>query len=113
MGAPDLPCRGGGFNQTSMAQNDIHVALTIWTTQMCGGGLLVDKTFSGQIHCSCAFGANIHSCTKQRARHGTQFLQKVNCVGRPRPSGKNVQTPLVLSSKTSPPGTHEVQTKVH
>ena len=58
-----------------MAQNDTHVALIILTTQMWGGKLLVEKTFSGQILCSCAFGANIHSYTKQRARHGTPFLQ--------------------------------------
>ena len=35
---PDLPCRGGGVNPTSMAQNDTHVALIILTTQMWGGG---------------------------------------------------------------------------
>ena len=40
-----------------------------------GGGLLVEKTFSGQNLCSCVFGANIRSYTKQRARHGTPFLQ--------------------------------------
>ena len=40
-----------------------------------GGGVLVEKTFSGQILCSCAFGANIRSYTKQRAQHGTPFLQ--------------------------------------
>ena len=40
-----------------------------------GGKLLVEKTFSGQHLCSCAFGANIRSYTKQRARHGTPFLQ--------------------------------------
>ena len=56
-----------------MAQNDTHVALIILTTQMWGG-LLVEKTFSGQNLCSCAFGANIRSYTKQRARHGTPFL---------------------------------------
>ena len=76
MGAPDLPCRGGGVNPTSVAQNDTHVALIILTTQMWGGGeLLVEKAFSGQILCSCAFGTNIRSYTKQRARHGTPFLQ--------------------------------------
>ena len=72
---PDLPCRGGGVNPTSMAQNDTHVALIILTTQMWGGELLVEKTFSGQNSCSCAFGANIRSYTKQRARHRTPFLQ--------------------------------------
>ena len=73
---PDLPCLGGGVNPTSMAQNDTHVVLIILTTQMCGGGgLLVEKNFSDQILCSCAFGANIRSYTKQRARHGTPFLQ--------------------------------------
>ena len=48
---PDLPVRGGGggVNPTSLAQNDTHVALIILTTQMWGGGgLLVEKTFSGQ-----------------------------------------------------------------
>ena len=74
-GVPDLPCRGGGVNPTSMAQNDTHVALIILTTQIWGGKLLVEKTFSGQILCSCAFRANIRSYTKQRARHGTPFLQ--------------------------------------
>ena len=66
--------RGGGVNPTSMAQNDTHVALIILTSQMWGGGggLLVEKTFSGQNLCSCA---NIRSYTKQRARHGTPFLQ--------------------------------------
>ena len=75
---PDLPCRGGGVNPTSMAQNDTHVALIILTTQMWGGGggeILVEKTFSGQNLCSCASGTNIRSYTKQRARHGTPFLQ--------------------------------------
>ena len=42
---------GGGVNPTSMAQNDTHVALIILTTQMWGGKLLVEKTFSGQIFC--------------------------------------------------------------
>ena len=67
---------GGGVNPTSMAQNDTHIALIILTTQMWGGGeFLVEKFFSGQNLCSCAFGANIRSSTKQRARHGTPFLQ--------------------------------------
>ena len=58
-----------------MAQNDTHVALIILTTQMWGGKLLVEKIFQAKILCSCAFGANIRSYTKQRARHGTPFLQ--------------------------------------
>ena len=76
-GCPTCRAGGGGVNPTSMAQNDTHVALIILSTQMWGGGgeLLVEKTFSGQILCSCAFGANIRSYTKQRARHGTPFLQ--------------------------------------
>ena len=57
-----------------MAQNDTHVALIIYSN-VGGGELLVEKTFSDQILCSCAFGANIRSYTKQRARHGTPFLQ--------------------------------------
>ena len=74
-GCPTCRAGGGGVNPTSMAQNDTHVALIILTTQMWGGKLLVEKTFSGQILCSCAFGANIRSYTKQMARHGTPFLQ--------------------------------------
>ena len=35
----------------------------------------MEKTFSGQMLCSCAFDANIRSYTKRRARHGTPFLQ--------------------------------------
>ena len=35
----------------------------------------MEKKFSGQNLCSCTFGANIRSYTKQRARHGTPFLQ--------------------------------------
>ena len=67
-GCPTCRAGGGGSNHT-------HVALIILTTQMWGGGLLGEKTFSGQILCSCAFGANIRSYTKQRAQHGTPFLQ--------------------------------------
>ena len=59
-----------------MAQNDTHVALIILTTQMWGGGnYWWKKLFRAKILCFCAFGANIHSYTKQRARHGTPFLQ--------------------------------------
>ena len=79
-----------------MAQNDTHVALIILTTQMWGGEgeLLVEKTFSGQILCSCAFGANIRSYTKQRARRGTPFLQPP-----PPPSaGVHVPPPPPLQS---------------
>ena len=47
-GARPVVLRGEGVNPTSMAQNDTHVALIILTTQMWGGGLLVEKTFSGQ-----------------------------------------------------------------
>ena len=65
-GCPTCRAGGGGVNPTSMAQNDTHVALIILTTQMGGGGrgiigLLVEKTFSGQNLCFCAFGANIRS----------------------------------------------------
>ena len=75
---PDLPCRGGGgggLNPTSMAQNDTHVALIILTTQMWEGNYWWKKLFRAKILCSCAFGANIRSYTKQRGRHGTPFLQ--------------------------------------
>ena len=70
---------GGGVNPTFMAQNDTHVVLIILTTQMWGGGdYWWKKTFSGQNLCSCAFGANIRSYTKQRAQHRTPFLQPPN-----------------------------------
>ena len=49
----------------------------------------MEKTFSGQNLCSCAFGANIHSYTKQRARHGSPFLQPP-----PPPSAGVHVTPL-------------------
>ena len=68
---------GGGSTPTSMAQSDPHVALVSLTTQMWGGGggVLVGKTLSGQHSCSGAFGANIHSYTKPRARQTNPFLQ--------------------------------------
>ena len=50
----------------------------------------MEKTFSGQSLCSCAFGANIHSYRKQRARHGTPFLQPPS----PPPSAGVHVTPL-------------------
>ena len=66
-----------------MAQNDTHVALIILTAQMWGGGGIIGgKKFSGQNLCSCAFGANIRSYTKQRARHGTPFLQPPTVLRR-------------------------------
>ena len=58
-----------------MAQIDTHVALIILTTQMWGGGggkeLLVEIIFAPNF----VFGANICSYTKQKAPHGTPFLQ--------------------------------------
>ena len=57
---PAVPGGGGGPTQR-MAQNDTHVALIILTAQMWGGKLLVEKTFSGQNLCFCAFGANVRS----------------------------------------------------
>ena len=108
---PDLPCRGGGVNPTSMAQNDIHVALIILTTQMWGGGggLLVEKTFLGQILCSCAFGANNRSYTKQRARHGTPFfqppplLQRASMPPPPPPAEQFSGRPSVLIPSAGSP----------
>ena len=41
-----------------------------------GGGGLVEKNFLGlKVLCSSAFGGNIRSYTKQRARHGSPFLE--------------------------------------
>ena len=65
-----------------MAQNDTHVALIILLTEMWGGGLLVEKTFSGQNLCSCAFGSNIRSYTKQYGRMG-QFIASAPTNQRP------------------------------
>ena len=48
-----------------MAQNDTHVAHFDYSN-VGGGKLLVEKTFSGQNLCSCAFGANISSYTKTK-----------------------------------------------
>ena len=48
-GCPTCRAGGGGVNPTSVAQNDTHGELIILITQMWGGGgLLVEKTFSGQ-----------------------------------------------------------------
>ena len=84
-----------------MAQNETHVALIILTTQMWrGGGLLVEKAFSSQNLCSWAFGANIRSYTKQRARHGSPFLHPPPPpsagvhVTPPPPSQSNFQVAL-------------------
>ena len=88
-----------------MAQNDTHVALIILTTQMWGGKLLVEKTFSGQNLCSCAFGANIRSYTKKRAQHGTPFLQHP-----PPPSaGVHVTLPPPPAEQFSGPGVPQPQ----
>ena len=75
-GRPTCRAGGGGFNPTSMAQNDTHFALIILTTQMWGGGgIRGGKNFFGPNFVFLCLCANIHSYTKQRARHGTPFLQ--------------------------------------
>ena len=77
---PHLPCRGGGGGPTPtyMAQNDPHVALIILTTHLWGK-FFCEKKFSGPKFvfnlCSSAFGGNIRPYTKQRARHGSPFLE--------------------------------------
>ena len=100
-GVPNLPCRGGGggFNPTSMAQNDTHVALIILTTQMWGegGGLLVEKTFSGQNLCSCAFA--LHK-TKGPTRnpflqHPPPLIRRVSMSPPPRPGRAIFRSPLL------------------
>ena len=74
-----------------MAQNDTHVALIILTTQMCGGGggLLVEKTFSGQ------------NFVFLRLRRQHPFLHKTKGPARnpisPTPS------PLLRQASMSPP----------
>ena len=62
---------GGG----STPQHDLHVALIIFDYTFVGGGGLLEKAFSGQILCPGAFGGNLHFYAKQRAWHGTPFLQ--------------------------------------
>ena len=84
---PYLPCpggRGGGATPTYMAQNDPHVALIILTTHMWRK-LFREKNFPGQILCSGAFGGNIRPYTKQRAWHGSPFLEPPppSFAGRP------------------------------
>ena len=72
---PAVPGGGGGPTPTYLAHNDPHVALIILTTHMCGGNFFVKKKFPGQNLCSGAFGGNIRPYTKQRARHGSPFLE--------------------------------------
>ena len=67
----------------------------------------MEKTFSGQILCSCAFGANIHSYTKQRARHGTPFLQPP-----PPPSAGVHVTPPPRRAIFRLPSTNAVRARV-
>ena len=92
-GVPYLPRRGGGGG-ASTAQNDPHVAQTILTTHMWGGNLRSKKTFSGRNLCSGAFSATIRCYTKQKARHGSPFLQPP-----PPPLSAGVRA-------TPPPPTH-------
>ena len=81
-----------------MAQNDTHVALIILTTQMWGGGnYWWKKTFLGQILCSCAFGANIRSYTKQTTKGPTR--NPISPTPPPPPSaGVHVTPPLPSQS---------------
>ena len=109
-GCPTCRAGGGGVNPTSVAQNDTHVALIILTTQMWGGGdYWWKKLFQAKILCSCAFGANIHSYTKQRARHGTPFLQPPPLLRQvsmsPRPSRLAVCLPS--QAYCAPPPMHD------
>ena len=66
-GVPYLPCRGGG-SRGSTARNDPRVAF------VGGGGGFGRKKRLPNL-CSGAFGANIRSYTKQRARHRSPFLR--------------------------------------
>ena len=72
---PAVPGGGGGSDPPPPAQNDPHVALIILTTHMRGKFFFVKKNFPGQNLCSGAFGGNIRPYTKQRARHGSPFLE--------------------------------------
>ena len=76
---------GGGSTPTSVAQNDPHVALIILTTHMWGGGgggFFGGRSFLVQHLCSGAFGGNIGPYTKQRAWHGSPFLEPPSFSGR-------------------------------
>ena len=110
---PDLPCRRGGGGQLNIyGSNDTHVALIILTTQMWGGGgnYRWKKLFWAKFLCSCAFGANIRSYTKQRARHGTPFLPPpppsagvhVTPPPPPPPPQSNFQVALSLARRPPP-----------
>ena len=82
-GLPYLPCGGGsnavrgggGGTPTDMAQNDPPRRADHFDYTYVGGNFLVKKAFPGQNLCSGAFGGNIRPYTKQRARHGSPFLE--------------------------------------
>ena len=77
-GGAYLPCRAGGGGASTPAstpQNDPRVTLINLTTHLCGGNCWWNRPFQAKILCSGAFGAHIRSYTKQRARHGSPFLQ--------------------------------------
>ena len=101
---------GGGVNPTSMAQNDTHVALIILTTQMWGGGgkYWSKKLFRAKFCVPMPLGANIRSYTKQRARHGTPFLQPPPLLRRasmsapPPPPQSNFQVALLFTGRLRP-----------
>ena len=80
------PGGGGGSAPTHVAQKDPHVALIILTTRGGGGGVSVKKTFPGQNLWSGAFGGNIRPYRKQRARHGSPFLEPPLLRQTPMPS---------------------------
>ena len=93
---------GGGPTPTYMAQNDPHVALIILT--YVGENVFVRKNIPGQNLCSGAFGGDIRPCTKQRARHGSPFLEPppppLSFAGRPchPPPAKQFSGRLILGT---------------
>ena len=73
---PDLPCRGGGGQPNIYGLKRYPRCADHFDYSNVGGGnYWWKKLFRAKFLCSCAFGDNIRSYTKQRARHGTPFLQ--------------------------------------
>ena len=81
---------------------------------------MVEKTFSGQNLCFCTFGANIRSYTKQRARHGTPFLQPptppsagVHVTPPPPPQSNFQVAPFTYAQHASRPRAGSTHPNVH
>ena len=88
---PAVPGEGGP-TPTYMTQNDPRVALIILTEHMWGK-IVSWKTFSGPKFVFRAFGGNIRLYTKQRARHGSPFLEPSGPPPPPSPGVHAISPP--------------------